>query len=231
MALGFRTRNSGSTVQIDETYKNLALRASGNFTPGTAWNNSKWRLGSFTVTGNSPVLAWRSATPAMLVSVTKSGSSTTYQFLIAAASGSIDWWLFDEPDYVAVATAPGLRVRNPSTGAVTFDSRMKYMRVIGSGGSDFSAHDIPASASYPGMAAIVIGNVAYQYVSNIVSQAGSPPFPWVDFVFYPMASISGYQVSWSVKDSDPISHLPSETKTNASQQDSLNFLVIDVTGY
>lgn len=68
-------------------------------------------------------------------------------------------------------------------------------------------------------------------VSNIVSQAGSPPYPWVDFIFYPMAAMSGQQVTWSTQQSDAINHLPSETKTNPSQQDAYNYLVIDVTGY
>jgi hypothetical protein len=231
MTTGFRTKNASGTLQIDQNYENLALRAKGTFTPGTPWNNSKWRLGSFTVTGNTPVIAWRASGPATLVSVSVSGTSVTYQFLIAAASGSIDWWLFDKPTYVAMATAPGIRIKNPSTGVVVFDSRMKYMRVVGVISGDYASLVAPAAASYAGTPAVVVGNVAYQYVSNIVSQAGQPPYPWVDFIFYPMASFSGQQITWSTQQSDAINHIPSETKTNASQQDSYNYLVIDVTGY
>jgi len=227
MALGFRARNGGGGVQIDETYRNLSLRAKGSFNPGTVWNGT-WRTGTITVTGNSPVLAWRASVPAAIVGASRSGNAITYTFMIAGTAGTIDWWLFDETGFGSVTGNVGIRIRNPSTGVVVFDSRMKYMRVVGFIGGEFIGNNPPASAQYPGLPALVAGNIPYRYVSNVVSQAGTPPFPWVDFVIYPMVAMSGQQLTWSAQQSQAADHPPSQTFVNSSMQDSYNYLVIDV---
>lgn len=227
MAVGFRVKNSSSLIQIDETYRNLALRAKGSFSPSTVWSTT-WRIGSITVSGSSPVLAWRSSAPAAIVGASRSGSSITYTFMIAATSGTISWWLFDEPIYGAVTGSVGLRIRNPSTGVITFDSRMKYMRVIGAITGEYVGNNPPASAQYSGLPALVAGNIPYRYVSNVISQAGTPPYPWVDFVIYPMVAMSGQQLTWSNQQSLGVDHPPSQTFVNPSMQDSYNYLVIDV---
>jgi hypothetical protein len=232
MALGFRTHLSNGGIQIDQTYRNLAMRAKGSFSPGTAWNNNKWRFGQITVTGNTPVLAWRCNSPCAMVYATRAGASITYTFIVAATTGTVEWWLFDDPAF-GVATGPhGIRIRNPSNGVVVYDSRMKYMRVVGTLNGDFGALVAPNNGSYAGgSTAVITGNAAYQYISNLVSQAGSPPFPWTDFVFYPMATVSGGDVVWTVQQSDPVTHPASQAFQNGTQQNAYSFLFVDVSNF
>jgi len=232
MAVGVRIRNGSGGIQIDETYKNLALRAKGTLVPATSWNGGKWRLGSITVTGNSPVLAWRSASPVAMTSSSRSGSSVTYNFIMAATDGSIDWFLFDEPVYGSAQGSVGLRIRNPTTGVVVFDSRMKYMRIVGAVSGDFSSLNPPANGSYAGSPAIVTGNSPYNYiVQTIGAPGGAPPYPWMELIMFPMASISGGQVTWVRKDSDAISHQANETVLSSGSQYAYNYLVIDVANF
>jgi hypothetical protein len=231
MTLGFRTRNAGGGIQIDQNFRNLALRSKGTLVPGTSWNAGKWRLGTITVTGNSPVLAWRSASPAAMVQATRTGTSITYTFIIAATGGSIDWYLFDEPVYGVAAGTLGMRIRNPTTGVVVFDSRMKYMRIVGTINGDFSQTVPPAAGAYAGTPAIVTGNAPYLYFSNTVGQATPPPYPWIDQVTYPMAAITGGNIAWTKQQSDAVNHPASQTFQVGGQQNAYNYLVIDVTGF
>lgn len=229
MTEGFRTKTSGGGIQIDQTYKNLALRGKGSFNPGTSWNYGKWRLGSITVTGNSPVLAWRCNAPCAMTYASRSGNSITYTFLIAATSGTVEWWLFDTPDYGQANGDIGLRVRNPATNAVVFDSRMKYMRVVGALNGTSGR---PGDASYAGSPAIVTGNSVYSYVSQITGNIGSPPpYPWIDFTFYLMATINGQQVSWLFPQTDATDHPANQTYNNSASQAAYNFLVVDVANF
>jgi hypothetical protein len=231
MTEGFRTKTSGGGIQIDQTYKNLALRAKGSFDPGTSSNKGKWRIGSITVTGNSPALAWRCAKPCAMVYATRSGTSITYTFMVADTSGTVEWWLFDTPDY-GVANGPlGLRVRNPATNAVVFDSRMKYMRVVGAVNGSI-ANGMPANASYTGSPALVTGNSAYIYTSQVIGGIGSPPpYPWIDFTNYLMAALNGQQITWSSPQTDATDHPANQTFNNGARQDAYNFLVIDVANF
>ncbi|MET0934961.1 MAG: hypothetical protein ABWX83_03170 [Luteibacter sp.] len=232
MAEGFQTRTSGGGIQIDQTYRNLALRAKGSFVPGTAWNNGKWRLGTITVNGNSPVLAWRCASPAAMVQASRSGNSITYTFIIAANGGAIDWYLFDEPAYGSATGDLGIRIRNPSTGVVVFDSRMKYMRIVGTVSGDFTSLAPPAGGSYSGAPAIVTGNSPYSYlVQTIGAPGGPPPYPWIDLVNYVMASVSGGNVAWTRQATDGVQHPANQNANSPSSQFNYNYLVIDVAGF
>jgi hypothetical protein len=231
MDIGYRTRNTGGGIQIDQTYRNLCLRAKGSFAPTTPWVTT-WRMGSITVTGNSPVLAWRCNSPCALVSSTRSGTSITYTFMMAATSGTIEWWLFDDPAFGVVVGNIGLRIHNPSNGVVVFDSRQKYMRIVG-GLSGTLANPFPTAAmNYPGSPAVVSGNSAYIYTAQTIgAPGGPPPYPWLDFVSYPMAAVSGQQVTWSAQTSGAVNHPASQTFNSPSRQDAYNYLVVDVSNY
>lgn len=228
MAIGFRARNAANAIQIDETYRNLALRAKGSLQATTPWLSS-WRIASVTLAGNSPVLAWRCDSPCAFVSATRSGQNTTYTFLVAASGGTIQWWLFDEPIYGAFAGRLGLRIRNPATGITVFDSRGKYMRIVGSVTGSLVNGFPSGTTSYAGLPAIVTGNGAYVYTSQVIgAPGGPPPYPWIDFVTYPMASAAGGQISWSSQMSPATDHPASQPFNSPSRQDAYNYLVIDV---
>lgn len=141
---------------------------------------------------------------------------------------------FERDDHVprALRRAVGLRIRNPTTGVVVFDSRQKYMRIVGSLAGSL-ANSFPSGAvNYPGSPAIVSGNAAYVYTSQTIGNVGSPPpYPWIDFVAYPMAAVSGAQVTWSAQQSRATEHPATQTFNNPSRQDAYNFLVIDVANF
>lgn len=233
MPVGFRTRNSGGGIQIDQTYRNLALRSKGSFSPGTPFNSNAWRLGSITVSGNNPVLAWRCSQPCALISATRSGTSITYQFVVAATTGTVEWWLFDDPTFGVPVGNVGLRIRNPATGGVVFDSRMKYMRVVGSVAGDYSQLVPPANGNYSGSPAIITGNAAYRYiVQTIGAPTGPPPYPWIEIAMWPMAAVNGSQVTWSQQATGGVNHQANETiSTPSTQQNSYSYLFVDVSNY
>lgn len=167
-----------------------------------------------------------------MVSAQRSGTSITYTFLVAATSGTIEWWLFDEPVYGGVTGTVGLRIRSPNNGVVVFDSRQKYMRIVGSLTGSLANSFSPGTISYPGSPAIISGNSAYIYTSQAIGDVGSPPpYPWIDFVNYPMAAVSGAQVAWSIPQSPATQHPATQTFNNPSRQDAYNFLVINVANF
>ncbi|SEO63162.1 hypothetical protein SAMN02800692_1502 [Luteibacter sp. UNC138MFCol5.1] len=228
MAVGFRARNAANAIQIDQTYRNLALRAKGTLQATTPWQNT-WRIATVTLGGNAPVIAWRCNNPCAMVGATRSGNNTTYTFMVAATSGTIEWWLFDEPIYGAVSGRVGLRIRNPTTGVTVFDSRQRYMRIIGSVNGNLTNGFPSGTTTYSGSPAIVSGNMAYFYQSQVVgAPGGPPPYPWIDFVTYPMAVVAGQQVTWSGQMSPAADHPASQPFNNSSRQDAYNYLVVDV---
>ena len=233
MATGFRTRNSGGGIQIDQTYRNLALRSKGSFAPGTPWNGNAWRLGSITVTGNNPVLAWRCAQPCAMISASRSGTSITYQFVIAATAGTVEWWLFDDPAFGVPVGNVGLRIHNPDTGGVVFDSRMKYLRVVGSVTGDYSQLAPPPNGNYAGSPAVVTGNAAFNYlVQTIGAPGGAPPYPWIEISMWPMAAVSGSQVTWSQQATQGVQHQANEPIPGvSSHQYAYSYLFVDVSNY
>jgi hypothetical protein len=230
--LGFRTLNGGQGIQIDETYRNLALRAKGTVTASTAYDTSN-RTATLQVAGNLPVLAYRCAAPCAMIGASRSGSTVTYQFLVAQNSpANIDWWVFDTPDFGMASGRIGLQTRNPVTNQVLYDSRMKYMRVLGVMAGSLANGFPSGPLSYAGTPAVVTGNVPFVYTSQVIgAPGGPPPYPWIDFTIYPMSAMSGQQVTWSQHQTDAHDHPASQTFNNPARQDTYNYLVIDVTGY
>ncbi|MER0801092.1 hypothetical protein AAA535_10635 [Pseudomonas aeruginosa] len=124
-------RNPGGVVVIDDTYVNSAVAARGTVTP------------SASTTFIYPV-ATISYVPRRPDSLPKIAVSMTGAFYVAkaeVASGRVTWtvvsisgtpisyFIFDDPpDGVATGS---LVLRNKTTGRVTFDSDLDYLRVVG----------------------------------------------------------------------------------------------------
>ncbi|WP_120123394.1 hypothetical protein [Pseudomonas sp. LS-2] len=161
---------------IDGTYKNLAVRASGQVTtvPTFVPNLSRAYL---TLPADQAVMAFRCANPCSIFSVTYSGGNATYEFCTAGGNAVVSYWQFDLPKYTAgPANWPKLIVRDPVTGEVVFDSRLKYMRIL-----DFierSMVDANANPYQPTYAGKVVAVVESKRAWNMVSQLvpGNPPY-------------------------------------------------------
>lgn len=132
MAYGFRARASSGLIQIDQDYDNFALLASGSANTDNDLGTSSYTTIAMPLGAISPVIALYSTTPTLIIQATTTSFSV---FAKGLSPQTFEWFIFDE-----VITAPGpgygIRVRDPVTGKVRFDSRLKYMRVVGEGTLD-----------------------------------------------------------------------------------------------
>lgn len=148
MEAGFIIYGDSGTVQIDDTYPNLALLKKGTATLTDTGNEfTQSRSALITVTGETPMIAWTSNFPVFLAMVSKSGSTYTFRLMSTNAYDgySFTYYVFDRP--VDSGSTSGVQVFD-SAGRLTFDSGRKYLRVMGVGN-----HDINTSgtvSSYPG---------------------------------------------------------------------------------
>jgi len=127
MADGIRIVNTFGTLLIDETYSNLALRQRGSVTLGSNNNLHVPLANGF----NSPIVALTSDRPAR-VGIINTTAATPFIGLRGREgdpAANMDYYMFDKPlSSLAVGNA-GLKVYNAS-GQLTFDSRLKYARVV-----------------------------------------------------------------------------------------------------
>lgn len=155
MAYGFRARSSAGLIQIDQSYDNFALLASGSTTTDTNLGVVSPKISSYKTIAMpagviSPVIALYSTMPTLIIQATLTSFSVVAYGLMGQA---FEWFIFDE-----IITPPGagygIRVRDPASGKVRFDSRLKYMRVVGEGTLDAvnisSTTNWGAIASVPG---------------------------------------------------------------------------------
>jgi hypothetical protein len=139
VAIGARIRNEGgSLVQIDPSYRNLALKATGSVTTaqlGSTGAAANCGVATITVGGcDAPFIAIRcSSAFVSLRKRTQSGSSFTWELITSTPVVTVQYWIFD---FTAVAqmafvTSKGLRIRSPADNSIIFDSRYKYLRALG----------------------------------------------------------------------------------------------------
>ena len=126
MPVGLRFKNSAGTVQVDETYRNLAFRqriAIGlSHAIGSTYHN-------ITVSGRNVVVAMYSQYYApILLGVSASGSTWTYRWSFEyrgmgdPTSDTAYLYIFDDPP--AVSSSVGVRVRDAG-GSVVYHSDVK----------------------------------------------------------------------------------------------------------
>lgn len=123
MSYGFRVVNTANTVQVDERFANLALSASGTVYVSGAYD--------LTVSGVTPLVAivpTGNSSGRLSITRGRSNGDGTFTFrLFTSWFGlDVDYFVFDKP--ATLGSGYGLRVFDAS-GNVTFDSRLKYMRV------------------------------------------------------------------------------------------------------
>ncbi|MBO9859293.1 MULTISPECIES: hypothetical protein [Xanthomonas] len=176
MALGVRIRpEGGNIIQIDTRYENLALKQKGTVTAvGASSGGAAQGIGFATVTvggGNSPLIAVTCASFVGLRNRSQNGSTFTFELVCETANTAIQYYVFDTTDVAQMAfvTSKGVRFRDPATGRIAFDSRYKYMRVIGR----MRATAGTAQTDFPTQAdgvAIALGHTgaSYTIVSGVI---------------------------------------------------------------
>lgn len=132
MAHGLKIRNNGNFVVIDQNYSNLGLRQKIRYVQNTANSHREYRL-VFTVDcTRSGVLAFRSLSDFTgVVWYTQISDTQKTVTLSSYSPVTLDVYVFDNPVYAVKKGTVGLRIKNPATGQWTFDSRCRYMKILG----------------------------------------------------------------------------------------------------
>lgn len=128
-------RRNNATVAIDSNYFNLGLRQKGTLIASEVPNQEApaTKRGEITLNSDQGMIAYRASHPAALILARPNGNgTTTYTFFGVNANGNvtIDWWLFDLPEYSMQFAGAKFIIRRPVDGRIAFDSRNKYMKTL-----------------------------------------------------------------------------------------------------
>lgn len=144
MSVGIRFRNASSIVTIDDTMPNYGLYSKGQLVAGPAANNSPYSTVSVEIPING-IIAFQCNGTAGYFYTTMGSSTKTVFFQVKGAGVVLNYWVFNDTGYaVDTSVSYGMRVRRRTDGALVFDSRAKYMRVI-----DFQQGQIQTSQGPP----------------------------------------------------------------------------------
>jgi hypothetical protein len=229
---GIVIRNTSSQLQIDGTFKNLAVRERGSVVSGGAQMGTGWYYATLTTTaGSTPIVAFRSSGPCYLRRTQRSGGSVTYTFHCQGAGVTVWYWIFDDPLLSPVSGNWGLRINNAS-GSPVFDSRAKYMRVLdmlSSPGSLNDPIDSGIQRSYPGASPALMQGQLRCIIQN--TQIGGAP-PIVDYVqtmSAVAATFPGNGVSWQLQGVSVI-NFNRQPLPESINHWGYDYMVIDVNG-
>ncbi|HCK4902595.1 TPA: hypothetical protein N0H64_001602 [Pseudomonas aeruginosa] len=124
-------RNSDGVVVIDDSYVNSAVAARGTVTPSAS---TTFVYPAATISyiprrpDSLPMIAV-SMTGAFYVAKTEVASGRVTWTVVSVSGTPISYFIFDDPPDGAAKGS--LVVRNKTTGRVTFDSDLDYLRVVG----------------------------------------------------------------------------------------------------
>lgn len=187
MTAGIRIKNASSIVQIDDRYKNLGVWqngvAYGSQTSG--YGDPVRYVAMITVQDHpSALFAYRcaGAVCSLWRKLSNSNGTATYQVICQNQTTPIEWIVFADPALCTPIGSAGIRIKNSSNGTVSFDSRLRYMRVLGtvqvghvfeSGGPTVGSTLM--DVTYNGANLFVVqNNTAKQLDVSQVTQPGQP---------------------------------------------------------
>lgn len=157
MTPGFRTISSnGDVVQIDQDFKNFALKEKATITTDTnlstaSGKESSYKSVTFSNSFTYPIIATYSTTPVFMIEQTSTGAT----FVAKGLSGqSITYYVFDQPPTTPPSTGFGAKIML-ANGETAYNSNLKYMRVKGQ--ATFSAAMWDASSGGHGVGSVVTG--------------------------------------------------------------------------
>lgn len=212
-------------VMIDDTFRNLALKATGVATANTQYANYNARSADIAVSGHDPVIAIQSATPGALASKRWNGSQWVFTVVMASAA-TFRYFIYDRPSQ----TAPRYFVAMTEQGEVLFNADEKYLRVFG---RLQGATQLPSDRSF----AVLLGNSCAN-AQRVSGYIGAPPAPvrTQTYVYMLGGYISGNAAGWdtmtlfqNVQDD----HSPNAQPLPNYSYGALasNMLIVDVTNF
>jgi len=226
-AAGVRFYNQNFATQIDSFYVNHCVLTSG------AVNLPANGTLSVTISATSPLVAYRGTYVVTVLQQVKNANGTWTLTIGSGPYGAVGtYYIFDVTSAASqqFATPVGLRIRNPTSGAVVFDSRMKYMRVVqiadnaADGGVPMNLYTTPLGRD--GLAAIVDPGLWFNMTTRQgEDQSGNPVFTDVYSPYFVGAGVNGTTLtegSISVGSESPV--IPGNSQTGQT-------ILVDVTNY
>lgn len=183
MTFLIRVRGDAGTVQIDDTYCNLAFMTKG---VATSSDTSRYTEVVVTVTGRMPVMFLRPTNGVACVSgVTNSGGTWSFRVGLGVGVTQCTYYIFDSIPGVS-AEPYTIRLRN-AQGQVTWDAGYKYLRVLDSVPlpDGFASTDVQAPAG--NQWAVAFSDPGWYILQVFLQQGGSPSYIYR----YGMAVVGG----------------------------------------
>lgn len=207
MPVGLQVFNENNIVQIDSNYRNNALVRAGPYS-GTS-------LVTVTVSGQNPLIFFRSEFRTILTDRRQTGSTFTFYFY---PRGPGTYYIFD---VTSASGGFGLQIFT-SSGELAFDSSRNYLRVVALVQLDANYSNSERFLSVPGKSLAVMGSGWAQ--DTFSDETGMPGYYEILRARnYIRAGAGGYTV---VQEEDSyFSSTPFDTSWSATA------LVADVTNY
>lgn len=223
---GSRFINATGQVLIDSTYSNMGMRQKGS------GNTGQSLVQTVAFANGNPVLAVSGNGLLRISQGQRSGNITTFTIRSFEPNTAFEWWCFDDVAYAErYNSTHGMIVRNKNTGAVVFDSRCKYMRVL-----EFLAGQAPnattqlqppfVSRSY-GVGKVAAVQCQFSYYSDAV-QISPPPRPLFAIIVWDafMKPTNGnFEAAYRVEMQYDTTNVPP-----AMYSPNYAYLLIDVSG-
>lgn len=235
---GFWAKNGSNEIQIDSTYRNFSLRYKGVAVANLNAQVPDLKFAQVVLPANNGMMAFRCAAPCVLASVYPSGSNYVYNFLVYSQGStgySVYWYLFDEPNYGIPYTGPyGMRIKN-SSGVITHDSRMDYMKFSGVISGTLSSMPITNSGNpnyayytFPGTLPAVVMGVTCSSQEEVVVGISNPEYmQFYIWQFFGQVGTSIGTTMWA----EVYGPYSQPTNTIAIQRENWSMTVIDVAKY
>ncbi|WP_206413883.1 hypothetical protein [Lysobacter enzymogenes] len=177
-------------MQIDTDTYNMEFRQKGIVTCNTTWSPIT-RQGTFTVTGEMPMIALRSSALAMLTAPTINGNSYTFTVTVLAQTPTdVEFFHFDRP--APGGSSFGLQVIRED-GSIAFDAGRRPVRVLGQVQGDvINGHNF-GTLTYPGkqVAFLQCAFVYQTFYAPVPPPPGQPAANVQQFVMGGLARASG----------------------------------------
>lgn len=138
MTAGVKIYNGNRQVLVDDTYQNLALSSVMNMGADKgawSWDSS---IIDFSYQGNIPVLVYGLGDINNRLYVAKTKQQTDGSYGVKYVQAPADkvnkpcvFYVFDNPQNAIINGQAALKIYNPNTGQLTFDSRLKHLQILG----------------------------------------------------------------------------------------------------
>ena len=251
MAAGIQVIGSSGAVQIDDSYSNLGLAASGTLTltldPAT--HPQPMQIGTITYTGQTPLLAFAATSPPINIErCTVSGNTYTYRVRTQSWSNvSVSYWIFDTAALTIGSSAPEFLLINDAYGNMVFHGGMKPLAVVDfitltmppnswDGGTYNGAVQqqttYPAGRSYAVIQATMgVRTETFEPEETYwIPEPGNKPSQ--SYYMHSAATVDGSTVTVGLETFESwASEQPTYIADTAASAGALNWLVVDVTGY